>query len=108
MRATRFRTFVAAGLPESQMTAAGRVEGGAQSPVLEYVAEILRSLLLMTERTGVATAAEIDIDTVAKRLRKEAMDNDACIMLPPLVGAWTRSPAAARAETNGRRRRAVR
>jgi hypothetical protein len=28
----------------------------------------------------------------AERLRKEAVAQNACIMLPPLVGAWTQLP----------------
>jgi ubiquinone/menaquinone biosynthesis C-methylase UbiE len=87
-----FATFLDAGLPPPQMIAAARVEGSAQSPVYDYLAGTLRSLLPATERVGVATAAEIDIDTVAERLRREAVTNNACIMLPPLVGAWTRLP----------------
>ena len=89
-----FATFLAAGLPAPQMIAAARVEAGAQSPVYEYVADVLRSLLPITERTGVATADEVDIDTLAARLRSEAVANDASILLPPLVGAWTRLPSA--------------
>jgi hypothetical protein len=90
-----FATFLDAGLRPPQMVAAARVEGGAQAPVYDYLANTLRSLLPMAERFGVATAAEIDIDGVAERLRREAVENNACIMLPPLVGAWTRiaSPA---------------
>jgi hypothetical protein len=75
------------------MISAGRVEGGQQSPVYGYIAEILRSLLPMTQRLGVATAAEIDVETIAERLRNEAIKNNACIMLPPLIGAWARAPS---------------
>src|SRR5262249_50906748 len=89
-----FATFLAAGLPPPQMVAAARVEGSEQSPVYDYLADVLRSLLPMAERTSVATAAEVDIDTMAERLRREAVANDACIMLPPLIGAWTRLPSA--------------
>jgi len=89
-----FATFLAAGLPAPQMIAAARVEGGAQSSVYDYLAAVLRSLLPMTEQVGVATAAEVDIDTMAERLRSEALASNACIMLPPLVGAWTRLPSA--------------
>jgi SAM-dependent methyltransferase len=88
-----FATFVAAGLPEPRMIAAARVEGGPHSLVYDYVAEALRSLVLMAERTGVATAAEIGVDTLAERLRQEAVAHRACITMPPLVGAWTRTPA---------------
>jgi len=86
-------TFLAAGLPAPQMTVAGHVEGGSQSPVYTYLADTLRSLVPMAERFGIATAAEVEIETLAERLRKEAVDNNASIMPPPLVGAWTRVPA---------------
>ena len=104
-----FATFLAAGLPAPQMIAVARVEGGAQSSVYDYLAAVLRSLLPMTEQVGVATAAEVDIDTMAERLRNEAVANNASIMLPPLVGAWTRLPSAGLtgSTTSGRASRSV-
>lgn len=87
-----FSTFVAAGLPEPEMIAASRAGGGSESPVYGYMAETVRSLLPAMERTGVATAAEVEVETLAARLRGEAVENGACFVLPPLVGAWTRLP----------------
>lgn len=88
------RPFAAAAaqLPAPQMIAIGRVEGGPESAVYDYVADTLRSLLPMAEATGVTTAAAADIATLAPRLRQEAVESNACIMLPPLVGAWTWRP----------------
>ena len=88
-----FATFGAAGLPTPQMIAASRVEGGPHSQVYDYLADVLRSLLPVIERTGMATLADVDIDGMAERLRQEAVAHNACIMLPPLVGAWARLPA---------------
>lgn len=88
-----FATFLAAGLPAPRMIAAGRAEGGPQSPAYEYVAQTLCSLLPAMERAGVATAAEVGIDTLAERLRTEAVAHNACIVLPPFIAAWTRIPA---------------
>jgi SAM-dependent methyltransferase len=85
-----FATFGAAGLPAPDMVASARVEGSPQSPVYGYLADVLRSLLPMAERHGVATAAEVAVDSMEERLRIEAVASNACIMLPPLVGAWTR------------------
>ena len=85
-----FTTFLNAGLPAPGMIVAGRVEGGPHSPVYDWLADTLRSLLPMAERLGV-TAAEVEIETLAERLRKEALQNTACIMPPPLIGAWTRT-----------------
>ena len=75
------------------MIAAARVEGGPDAFAYDYLAETLRSLLPLMERLGITTAEELDIDTLAERLRSEAVANSACVMLPPLVGAWTRIPA---------------
>jgi ubiquinone/menaquinone biosynthesis C-methylase UbiE len=86
-----YATFLSAGLPAPQMIGTERVEGGPQSPVYDYIAETLRSLLPTMERLGVATAAEVEVDTFAERLRRETVGSNACIMLPPLVGAWTRT-----------------
>lgn len=84
--------YLEAGLPAPQMIAAGRAEAGQQSLVYDYVAETLRSLLPFMERLGIVSAEELQADTLAHRLRSEAIANSACIMPPPLVGAWARLP----------------
>jgi SAM-dependent methyltransferase len=88
-----FATFVAAGLPMPQMIAAARVEGGPHSPVCDYLASVLRSLLPVLEHAGIATGRDVEIDDIVERLRNEAVAQDACIMPPPLVGAWVQLPA---------------
>jgi SAM-dependent methyltransferase len=85
-----FAAFAGAGLPVQQMILGGRMEGGPDSVVYEYLADTLRSLLPMMERLGIATAAEVDIDTLAARLRQEAVEHNASVMPPPMIGAWTR------------------
>jgi 2-polyprenyl-3-methyl-5-hydroxy-6-metoxy-1,4-benzoquinol methylase len=86
-----FGVYLRAGLPAPQMISSGRVEGGAQSAVYEIMTGVLRSLVPAAERFGVATAAEIGIDTLASRLRDEAVANQSCILAPVLIGAWTRA-----------------
>jgi ubiquinone/menaquinone biosynthesis C-methylase UbiE len=88
-----FATFVAAGLPMPQMIAAARVEGGPHSPVYDYLAGVLRSLLPVLEHAGIATVPDVEIDDMSERLRNEAVAQDACIMPPPLVGAWAHMPS---------------
>jgi hypothetical protein len=44
------------------------------------------------ERTGIATAREVASDTLAARLRDEAVAHRATVVAPPLIGAWTRRP----------------
>ena len=84
-----YATFVEAGLPEPQMIGASRLEAGAQSPAYGWAAETLRSLLPMAIRYSVTTAAEVNIETMAERLRNEAVASKASIVIP-LVGAWAR------------------
>ena len=45
------------------------IGGGAESPLLGWVVHTLRSLIPQLEKIGVATAQEIDIDTLEDRLR---------------------------------------
>jgi hypothetical protein len=42
------------------------------------------------ERVGVATAAEVEIDTLAERLCQEVVANNATLVAPPYIGAWAR------------------
>jgi len=86
-------TFVAAGLPQPQLTLGGIAGSGPDTPVHNYLVGTLRSLLPMGERFGVFTAAEADLDTLGERLLAEAESLGACMMPPPLVGAWARKAA---------------
>ncbi len=45
------------------------------------------------ERFGVATATDVDPDTLAERLLSDLRASDGIIIGPPLVGAWARKPA---------------
>jgi SAM-dependent methyltransferase len=88
-----FATMQAAGLPAPQVIVGSRAEGGAESPGYELMAANVRSALPMLERHQVTSAAEIGIDTLAERLRREAVESGGCIMFPLLMGAWSRLPA---------------
>lgn len=87
------RTFVAAGLPVPTMLQMARVEGGEGSPLYPWMEQTVRTLLPLMERTGVASAAEVDVDTLASRLRQEVVANQAVVVPPPFIGAWTRTSA---------------
>jgi hypothetical protein len=76
------------------MIQGARVEKGAESEIYEQVAKVTRSLLPFMERTGVATAAEVDATTLAARLRDDALATGATLVAPPLIGAWTRKAAS--------------
>jgi hypothetical protein len=89
-----WRIFREAGLPAPRLLQQARVDGGPDSPIYAQVAQITRTLLPLMERTGVATAAEVDAETLADRLRDEAVRRNSVIVFPPLIGAWTRKGAA--------------
>ena len=86
------QTFRQAGLPAPHMIQAARVESGPDAMIYEQAAQVTRTLLPLLERTGVATAEEIDIETLAARLRHESLALDATLVSPTLIGAWTRIP----------------
>jgi SAM-dependent methyltransferase len=83
-------TFRAAGLPRPETYAAARPVAGPDSAGYTVLAAVTRALLPAFERFGIATAAEVDIDTLADRLRDETVAANACWLSPVLVGAWAR------------------
>jgi SAM-dependent methyltransferase len=84
--------FREAGLPAPQMILHGRVEHGPDSPLYDLVAQNTRAMLPLIQRSGVASAEEVDVDTLAERMRAEATALDATLVTPPWVGAYTRKP----------------
>jgi 2-polyprenyl-3-methyl-5-hydroxy-6-metoxy-1,4-benzoquinol methylase len=86
-----YRTFVEAGLPPPQMIMGARVEGSSDSLGYQIVAHVVKSLLPVMEKLGIANEKEIQVETLTQRLRDEVVSRGAVIVLPPLVGAWTRT-----------------
>lgn len=84
------RTFVDAGLPEPEMNLCAPVGGGPDWPGYDYAAESLRSMLPLIVKLGVAAEEEVDIDTLASRLRAETVAADSVVKAPDLLGAWAR------------------
>jgi hypothetical protein len=89
-----YTTFLRAGLPAPSMIAATQIACGPASPGYEYMVRVLRSLLPLIERNGLANLAEIGIDSLAARLRDDAVANDRVIFLPRVVGAWAQLTGA--------------
>jgi 2-polyprenyl-3-methyl-5-hydroxy-6-metoxy-1,4-benzoquinol methylase len=86
-----YRTFIEGGLPPPQMIMGARVEGSFDSLGYQIVAQVVKSLLPVMKKLGIANEKEIQIETLAQRLRDEVVSRSAVIVLPPLVGAWTRT-----------------
>lgn len=66
------------------------IGGGPGWGGYRYYEETLRSMLPAMEALGVATAAEVDIDTLAVRLEAEAVQLDSTLMFSTWIGAWAR------------------
>jgi SAM-dependent methyltransferase len=84
------QTFLEAGLPAPEMMLGARIENSSKPDVFEYIANTFRSLLPMTEKFKIASAQEVGIDTLAERLQEEVQKNSGIVILPHLVGAWSR------------------
>ena len=87
-----YGTFVDAGLPEPRLeyTALG---GGAPGWAgYQYIADSVQSVLPLLEHFGIATAEEVDLATIPKRLRADVAATTSPIVLPMTVMAWTRLP----------------
>ena len=87
-----FQLMQKAGLPPPECRLESIIDGGPHSPVFEWLAETVRSLLPKLEALGIATAAEADIDTMADRLRDEALQMQGCLVVSPMIGAFARKP----------------
>lgn len=83
------RTFLDAGLPEPELRLESVVAGGSESVGYEWMAETVRSMLPLIVNFGVATEAEVGIDTLASRLRAETTAAGGVVKAPDMVSAWT-------------------
>jgi len=91
MGAKLYAAFVAAGLPGPAMREFAIIGGGAgASPWLHQIAELVRTLLPEMERLGVATAAEVDIESLTERLEHEVTAGGGIITGRSEIGAWSR------------------
>jgi hypothetical protein len=93
MAALLYQAFVAAGLPAPAMRMQTYVGGGAGcADWLQAVADLVGSLLPAIETMGLATAAEVGIETLAERLRREVALNGTVIIGRSEVGVWSHLP----------------
>lgn len=82
--------FVDAGLPAPRMQENAHMGGGPDWDGYRYLAATLKSMLPIILASGAATAEEVDIDTMAERLRQETVAYRGVVSTPHLVSAWTR------------------
>jgi len=87
-----FSLFQDAGLPDPQMHLDAAVGGGVDWPGYEYIAGLVRTILPRLVEHGVATADEIDIDSLADRLRAETVASRGVMTTWSFVTAWAPVP----------------
>ena len=83
--------FHSAGLPWPQLMSIQKVCCGPDG-FYWWLAELVRAVLPNIVRLGLATAEEVDIDTLETRLQEEAVAKQLTLFGPRWVGAWTRLP----------------
>ena len=82
--------FVAAGLPAPATRLQAIIGGDTRcADWLHDVAEIVTVLLPDMERLGIATAAEVGIETLADRLCTEVAAGGGVVVGRAEIGAWT-------------------
>jgi len=87
-----FRLMQEAGLPPPECRLECLMDGGPHSPIYEWLAETLYSLLPRMEALGITNAAEVDINTLPQRLREEAVEKRGVVISPAIIGAFSRKP----------------
>lgn len=92
MPARLYQGFVDAGLSAPSMRMQTFVGGGPECmDWLQAVAELVGSLLPAMEGLGVTTAAEVDIETLTERLRREVIASRSLIIGRSEIGVWSRT-----------------
>lgn len=84
--------FVDCGLPAPTMRMDALVSGEGDSPVYTLLAEAVRSLTPTLEKMNIASTAQVEIESLADRMRKEVSAKRGVAMSYGLVGAWAKKP----------------
>ncbi len=84
-----YKAYVDAGLPEPALHFEAPMGGPEDWPGFAYLENSFRSILPLIEAYEIATADEVDVDTLAARIQAEVAASKRPIMLPPHVTAHT-------------------
>jgi SAM-dependent methyltransferase len=87
-------TFVDAGLPRPHMYLYAPMGSGSDWLGYDYLAQTIRILVPTLVQYGIATEEEVDIDTLADRLRHDVVSQRGSGTLLHHVGARIRKPSA--------------
>jgi len=85
-----YHLFRRAGLPGPALLQHISVAGGTDTrPFCENIAGMLNSLLPRIEKFGIATAFDVQVETLADRLEQAIAAADAQVTYMPAIAAWT-------------------
>ncbi|MCE2414964.1 methyltransferase domain-containing protein [Candidatus Poribacteria bacterium] len=87
-----YRAFVDAGLPPPTMHLESPIGAAKTWAGYRYMATIFQSLFPLLEKYGLATAEQVDVDTLATRLREEVLASQRPFFLPLHVTAHATLP----------------
>jgi SAM-dependent methyltransferase len=85
-----YSVFDEAGLPGPSMRIDAWIGGGPQCPAYEIVADVIHSLLPVMEKLNIASATEVEISTLAQRMRDEVVALKGVVVSAGFIGAWSR------------------
>jgi ubiquinone/menaquinone biosynthesis C-methylase UbiE len=85
-------SYLTAGLPSPAMREEAIVGGGPGFAGYAWLAGVARSLAPLMARLGIGDAQQLDLDTLAERLRDDAVARGAVVWGPPIIGAHARRP----------------
>jgi ubiquinone/menaquinone biosynthesis C-methylase UbiE len=84
-----YQTFKAAGLAPPRMEIDGFI-GGVEDISPALFANVVRNLIPELEALGVATAKQVQIETLEDRMRADLARTGGVMSTPLLIGAWSR------------------
>ena len=87
-----YQAFVDAGLPSPTMHLEAPIGAAKTWAGYRYMATIFQSLLPLLEKYELATAAQVDVHTLAERIRQEVIASKRPFFLPLHVTAYSRLP----------------
>jgi ubiquinone/menaquinone biosynthesis C-methylase UbiE len=89
--AQMYRMMGEVGLEHPKSHAEFLIDGGPDNLICDWLAETMRAILPYLESAGVITAAELDVDSLAERLRTECQHSNRQFMsIALLVGTYAR------------------
>jgi ubiquinone/menaquinone biosynthesis C-methylase UbiE len=84
------KVFQGAGLPLPQMRFQAIIDGAPDSPLFEYFADTIASLLPKAVEYGITTAEEMQVETLAQRIRAEMQAAGYAMVVGGSTAAWCR------------------